>query len=267
MAKKWTYKKINNAQEQYKSVIFFCIVFAIPLHSITQQHQQKSENIEDSLSSTKQSQSLPTIKDKSNITESQKKGKNKQEEQSTTQDQTTQDFSKRRILYAHNGFEVPVPFFYVQAGIGMTFTSKLARIDPTITSDILPTFGIALGFNQQFNLPNVYAGIKLQINYEVALHSLGENTRFYKNSGLQFTGYIGFYRFLPYVGFVYEIMEGGKTILPSFNLDGRYTSYGPGVVWGLNVVFTKHNAIDLSVRHSQIYEFQPRVILNYELRF
>ncbi len=169
--------------------------------------------------------------------------------------------------YKDNNKYVTTPFFYLQAGAGFAFNKKLAERDSTISEGVLPNFTLALGYNQHFNIFGVSMGFKLQVGYEMGLRTLDVNTEVYKVGGGFLNAYVGYWRIMLYGGAGYEIMERGQSFSPILSPTGRNSSYGPAYDCGLIVVFSKHNALDISMRFSKVYDFAPRILFNYEFRF
>lgn len=230
----------------------YCIVFCI-LFSFLKSDSIESKIIESSKDSKAEIIESKQDSKKDSIIESKqaKKAKKEQEKKEKQAQKAAikqkdlqyriskiEDKNERRMILDSKYFSIPYPFFYTQFGVGFSSLNALP------SSNDMPNFSLAFGFNQQINLWYFYLGVKAQVGYEVALKGAGENTNVFQLLGFGTSVYVGIYRFIAHVGGGYEIFNYAN----AFGANADSYQDGISVIAGLGFIISKHSSIDLSAK-------------------
>lgn len=172
----------------------------------------------------------------------------------------------RKIHIANNDFYV-LPYFYVQAGFGVSNTGGIAEQNNTITSFYIPTFMINVGFWQQYYINGFNFGYKIKLGYEIGVKTFGENTMVFRSSSRFVQIHLGYKYILPYASFGCEQLSIGNEFRTSANKLILYSNKGFAFGFGSSILLSRHNAVEIEIRLSKIYQYEPRILFMYDFRF
>lgn len=248
--------------------LFFASLEAENIESNVQDSTLDSNNTQEKVIESKTKEELKEEKKLQKLEQKQAKATKKAQKKQAKIDRIDKK-NNRRYIASLGPISMPLPFFYTQFGAGFTLASSVSsvinqNVNATLNSSA-PNFGVALGFNQQFDVWILHFGFKLQIGYEVALKGAGENTNTWQNTNIFSAAYVGFWRVAGYVGLGYEILWASNNLQTALS-----TQQGLNVGCGLSFVISKNGAIDLSFK-AMVGEFNAlsynRLMLHYEFRF
>ncbi|MWV61680.1 hypothetical protein DCO58_08270 [Helicobacter saguini] len=188
--------------------------------------------------------------------------------------------NNRRYIVSSGPFSIPLPFFYTQFGAGFMLGSSVSsafgqNVNATFNSSA-PNFGVALGFNQQIDIWILNIGFKVQMQYEVALKGIADNTNSFQFLGIHSSLYAGIYRFVAHFDCGYEMLY--YTVRARADVNDISKGYvmakgeddGFSVGGGIGFIISKNSAIDLSYKtligNNQNISYN-RVMFFYEFRF
>ncbi|STQ86474.1 hypothetical protein LS73_004775 [Helicobacter muridarum] len=163
-------------------------------------------------------------------------------------------------------FDISALFFF-QGGVGLTFMRLSTTQSNQINATVVPTVSASIGYNQLFRFGYISSGIKIMIAYELGLAPSGNSTVVYKSNSAYGIIYVGYGRFLPYLGAGYTIMDTGQSFSTSLAADNRFSGNDFSFITGLGVNIDKHSGIDVSLRFHRLLGNYPNIFASYEFRF
>lgn len=164
-------------------------------------------------------------------------------------------------------FEVSALFFF-QGGLGFVFNQLPTSLSNQINTIFIPTASLSIGYNQLFRFGAFSSGIRIMIAYELGLAPSSGSTVVYRSNSAYGIIYLGYGRFLPYIGGGYAVADIGESFYKRFFVSSdKNSSKGGSAITGLVFNIDKHSSVDISFRFYLFRGNYPNIFASYEFRF